>query len=78
MKTSLKNKKLLAVSLVIGFGVFSAITFKAEQIYDRIDHLESVIEEQAGEINQHESEIDELKAKIEDLESEIEDLKSER
>jgi cell division protein FtsB len=73
-----KNKKILAVSIVLGIVAFTTIMFNAKKIYHRINHLESVIDAQSGEIDQLKESMDEHKSEIDELKSQIEELQSER
>jgi len=73
-----KNKRALAITIVIGFIALSALGMKAKQIFDRIEHLENLSDDQSSEIEQLKSSLEEQESSIDELKSEIEDLKSER
>ena len=73
-----KNKKILAISIVLGIVAFTTLIFNVKKIYHRINHLESVIDAQSGELSQLKESIDEHESEIDELKSQIEELQSER
>ena len=73
-----RNRRALAVFLILFFVTSSAIMLKFKQITDRLGHLESTVNSQAHELNQLRDSHSDQESEIESLKSDVDDLKSQR
>ena len=73
-----KKPKTLATILVITYLLFMGVTFKVNQLYQRLDGVESTAGELSSRLSEFAGSVNELESEVEDLKSEVSDMENRR